>query len=258
MANVQCRAVLQGDEYIINGQKLWTSAAHIADWGWLLVKTDPTAPKKHHGISLLLVDMKTPGITVRPLINMAGHHYFNEVFFDDVHVPKANLIGEENRGWYHTMIAMAFERTAGIMFAAGARRLLEELVRFAKETKTNGQPLAKDPSVRQKLAELAIEVEICRVLGYRIVWLQTKEAIPGYEAPMIKVFASETLQRIANVGTQMMGLYGQLGLDSKCAPLHGMIADTYMNSVGMLIAAGTSEILRTIIAERGLGLPRGA
>lgn len=258
MANVMCHAVLQGDEYIINGQKVWTSAAHIADWGWLLVRTDPDALKKHHGISLLLVDMKTPGITVRPLLNMAGHRLFNEVFFDNVHVPKRNLIGEENRGWYHTMIAMAFERTMGVMFAAGARRLIKELVRFAKETKVNGQPLGKDPSIRQKLAELAIEVEIARVMSYRIVWQQTKGEIPGYEAPMIKVFASETLHQMANVGTQIMGLYGQLWLGSKWAPLQGTIADMYMNSIGMLTAAGTSEILRNIIAERGLGLPRSA
>ncbi|MBA7598796.1 putative acyl-CoA dehydrogenase FadE17 [subsurface metagenome] len=258
MANVMCHAVLQGDEYIINGQKVWTSAAHIADWGWLLVRTDPDALKKHHGISLLLVDMKTPGITVRPLLNMACHRLFNEVFFDNVHVPKRNLIGEENRGWYHTMIAMAFERTMGVMFAAGARRLIKELVRFAKETKVNGQPLGNDPSIRQKLAELAIEVEIARVMSYRIVWQQTKGEIPGYEAPMIKVFASETLHQMANVGTQIMGLYGQLWLGSKWAPLQGTIADMYMNSIGMLTAAGTSEILRNIIAERGLGLPRSA
>ncbi|NOQ43901.1 MAG: acyl-CoA dehydrogenase [Dehalococcoidia bacterium] len=256
MSNVMCRAVLQGDEYIINGQKVWTSAAHIADWGWMLVKTDPDAPKKHHGISLLLVDMKTPGITVRPLLNMAGHLFFNEVFFDNVHVPKRNLIGEENRGWYYTMIAMAFERTMGVVFAAGAQRLLDELVGFAKGTIVNGLPLSKNPSIRQNLADLAIEVEIARVIGYRIVWQQIKGELPGYEAPMIKVFASETLQRMTDVGTQIMGLYGQLWLGSKWAPLHGMMADTYMNSAGMLIAAGTSEILRNIIAERGLGLPR--
>jgi len=258
MANVMCRAVLQGDEYIINGQKVWTSAAHIADWGWLLVRTDPDADKKHHGISLLLVDMKTPGITVRPLLNLAGHRFFNEVFFDNVHVPRRNLIGEENRGWYHCMIAMAFERTMGVMIAAGARRLVEELIRFVNETEVNGQPLGKDLSIRQKLAELAIEVEIARVMGYRIIWQQTKGELPGYEAPMIKVFASETLQRITDVGTQIMGLYGQLWLGSKWAPLGGMMPDMYMNSVGMLIAAGTSEILRNIIAERGLVLPRGA
>ena len=257
MANIMCRAVLEGDEYVVNGQKVWTSGGHIADWGWLIVRTGPEVPK-HKGISLILIDMKTPGITVRPLLNMAGHHMFNEVFFDDVHVPKRNLIGEENRGWYHTMIAMSYERTSGVMFAAGARRLLEQLVRFAKETEFNGQRLGKDPQIRQKLAELAIEVEIGRIMGYRLVWLQTQGALPGPEAPMIKVFASETLQRMANVGTQMMGLYGQLGLGSKWAPLAGIVADMYMGSVGMLIAAGTSEICRNIIAERGLGLPRGA
>ena len=256
MSNVTCRAVLQGDEYIINGQKVWTSAAHIADWGWMLVKTDPDAPKKHHGISLLLVDMKTPGITVRPLLNMAGHLFFNEVFFDNVHVPKRNLIGEENRGWYYIMIAMGFERTMGVVFAAAAQRLIDELVGFAKGTIVNGLPLSKNPSIRQKLADLAIEVEIARVIGYLIVSQQTKGELPGYEAPMIKVFASETLQRMTDVGTEIMGLYGQLWLGSKWAPLQGMMADTYMNSTGMLIAAGTSEILRNIIAERGLGLPR--
>jgi alkylation response protein AidB-like acyl-CoA dehydrogenase len=258
MANIMCRATLQGDEYVINGQKVWTSAAHIADWGWLLVKTDPDVPKKHHGISLLLVDMKTPGINVRPLLNMAGHHLFNEVFFDDVHVHKRNLIGDENRGWYYTMIAMGFERTMGVVFAAGARRLVDELLTFIRDTNVNGQPLGKDPTIRQKLAELAIEVEIARVIGYRIVSQQLKGELPGYEAPMIKVFASEVLQQITDIGTQIMGLYGQLWLGSKWAPLQGTISDIYMNSAGMLIAAGTSEILRTIIAERGLGLPRGA
>jgi len=182
--------------------------------------------------------MKTPGITVRPLLNMAGHLFFNEVFFDNVHVPKRNLIGEENRGWYYTMIAMAFERTMGVVFAAGAQRLLDELVGFAKGTIVNGLPLSKNPSIRQNLADLAIEVEIARVIGYRIVWQQIKGDIvwqqikgelPGYEAPMIKVFASETLQRMTDVGTQIMGLYGQLWLGSKWAPLHGMMADTYMN-----------------------------
>ncbi len=256
MANIQCRAVRQGDEYIVNGQKVWTSAGHIADWGWLIVRTDPNAPKKHHGISLLLVDMKTPGVTVRPLINMAGHHHFNEVFFDDVHIPVVNLIGEENRGWYHTMIALSFERTAGVAMAAGARRTLNTLIAFAKETKIDGQPLAKEPEVRQKLAELAIEVEICRILGYRIVWLQTKGGIPGVEAPMIKVFSSEVLNRMGHIGTQMMGLYGQLWRGSKWVPLAGRVLDMYLESVGFLTAAGTSEINRNIIAERGLGLPR--
>lgn len=255
MAAVMCRAVAHGDEYTINGQKVWTSAAHVADWCWLTARTGPEEPK-HKGISLFLVDMKTPGITVRPLINMAGHHRFNEIFFDDVRVPKSNLVGEENRGWYHTMVSLDFERTAGVMMAGAAKRTLEDLVGFVKETKRNGEPLARDPANRQKLAELAIEVEVARMMSYRVVWMQAKGIIPNYEASMIKVFASEAMQRVAHVGTQIMGLYGQLEMGSKWAPLKGRMENAYLGSVGMLIAAGTSEIQRSIIAIRGLGLPR--
>ncbi|MFQ5925095.1 MAG: acyl-CoA dehydrogenase family protein [Dehalococcoidia bacterium] len=255
MAAVMCRAVADGDDYIINGQKVWTSAAHIADWCWLMARTGPEEPK-HKGISLLLVDMKTPGITVRPLVNMAGHHHFNEIFFDDVRVPKSNLVGEENRGWYHIVISLDFERTAGVMMAGAARRTLKDVVGFVKETKCNGEPLARDPAIRQKLAELAIEVEVARMMSYRVVWMQAKGIIPNYEASMIKVFASEAMQHVARVGTQIMGLYGQLEMASKWAPLKGRMENTYLGSVGMLIAAGTSEIQRSIIAIRGLGLPR--
>ena len=255
MAAVMCRAVAHGDEYIINGQKVWISAAHIADWCWLMARTGTEEPK-HKGISLFLVDMKTPGITVRPLVNMAGHHHFNEIFFDDVRVPKSNLVGEEDRGWYHIVVSLDFERTAGVMMAGAAKRTLEDLLGFVKETKRNGEPLARDPAIRQKLAELAIEVEVARIMSYRIVWMQAKGIIPNYEASMIKVFASEALQRVAHVGTQIMGLYGQLEMGSKWAPLKGRMENAYLGSVGMLIAAGTSEIQRSIIAIRGLGLPR--
>ena len=255
MAAVMCRAVAHGDEYIINGQKVWTSAAHIADWCWLMARTGPEEPK-HKGISLFLVDMKTPGITVRPLVNMAGHHHFNEIFFDDVRVPKSNLVGEENRGWYHIVVSLDFERTAGVMMAGAAKRTLEDLLGFVKEAKRNGEPLARDPAIRQKLAELAIEVEVARMMSYRVIWMQAKGIIPNYEASMIKVFASEAMQRVAHVGTQIMGLYGQLEMGSKWAPLKGRMENAYLGSVGMLIAAGSSEIQRSIIAIRGLGLPR--
>ena len=256
MAALQCRAVAHGDEYIVNGQKVWTSGGHIADWGWLLVRTDPTVANKHHGISLLLVDMKTPGVTIRPLINLAGHHYFNEIFFDDAHIPKANLIGEENRGWYHTMIALSFERSGGVAMAAGARRSLDDLVEFAKKTTINGKPLAKDPFIRYQLAELAIEIEAIRMVGYRIIWKQTKGEIPGVEAPVVKTLASETIQKMAKVATQMMGLYGQLSLGSKQAFLNGRAADMYLSANNIIVAMGTNEIQRNIIAQRGLGLPR--
>jgi len=256
MANIKCRAVLHGDEYIINGQKLWTSGGYINEyWQWLLVRTGPEEPK-HKGISLFLLDLKTPGVTVRPLITMAGSHDLNEIFYDDVHVPKSNLVGEENRGWYHIMVSLDFERTAGVAMAGGIRRTVDELVKFVKEEKINGQPLAKDPLVRHKLAEIAIECEVGRMLAYRVVWMQAKGLIPNYEASMIKVYASELMQRVAHTGTQIMGLYGQLEMGSKWAPLRGTLEHAYLSSPGMLIAAGTSEIMRMIIAVRGLGLPR--
>jgi alkylation response protein AidB-like acyl-CoA dehydrogenase len=257
MVNIQCGAALQGDEYIVNGQKIWTSAGHVADWGLLLVRTNPKASKKHHGLTLIMVDMKAPGITIRPIFSLAGHHTFNEVFFDNVRVPVTNRIGEENSGWRNVMIALAFERTAGIMLTAASHRLVDEMVRFVKETDVGAGLISDTPSFKQRIAELATRVEIARLLGYRIVWLRMKEAVPGYEGAMIKVLAAETFQQVATVATQMMGLYGQLRQGSKWVPLEGMMADMYLNSVGIPIAAGTSEIIRTVLAERGLGLPRG-
>lgn len=255
MAALKCRAVLKGDEYIINGQKVWTSAGHIADWGWLLVRTDPDVPK-HKGISLILVDMKTPGITVRPLVNLAGHYYFNEVFFDEVRVPRENLIGEENRGWYHSMIALSFERTAGVAMAASARRGLDELVEFAKNTTVNGEPLANDRLIRQQLAELATKIEAVRMLGYSIVWNQSKGQLPGVEGPIAKTLGSEIIQMLSQVGTRMMGLYGQLTPGAKWAYLEGAFASMCLTANDMIIAAGTNEIQRNIIAQRGLGMPK--
>jgi len=258
MVNIQCSAVLQGDEYIVNGQKIWTSAGHIADWGLLLVRTDPKAPKKHHGLTLLMTDMKTPGISIRPIFSLAGHHTFNEVFFDNVRVPVANRVGEENHGWQNVLVALAFERTAGVMLTASSHRLVDEMVRFVTETDIGACLISNTPDFKHRIAELAIRVEIARLLGYRIVWLRMKEAVPGYEGAMIKVLAAETFQQVTTAATQMMGLYGQLRQGSKWVPLDGMMADMHLNSVGIPIAAGTSEIMRTVLAERGLGLPRGA
>jgi len=255
MASLKCRAVPKGDEYVINGQKVWTSAGHIADWGWLLARTDPDVPK-HKGITLILVDMKTPGITVRPLENLANHRYFNEVFFDDVHVPQANRIGEENRGWYHSMIALSFERTAGVGMAAGARRRLEELVEFAKNTSINGQVLAENPFYRNQLADIATRIEAARMLGYRIVWNQTKGQLPSVEGPIVKTLGSEIIQSLAKLATQMMGLYGQLKTGSKWTFLDGAFASGILTANDMIIAAGTNEIQRNIIAQRGLGMPK--
>jgi alkylation response protein AidB-like acyl-CoA dehydrogenase len=220
----------------------------------MLARTDPEAPK-HRGLSYFLVDMKTPGITVRPLINIAGTKGFNELFFENVRVPKDALLGEKNRGWYMATTTLSYERTA-IEAPARAQRILNDLVRYAKLTKKNGRTLAEDPPVRQRLARLATEIDVARCLSYRVATTQSRGEIPGPESPANKVFTSEMIQRLAQVGMQMLGLYGQLEFHTKWAPLKGKIERLYLTSVSGTIAGGTSEIQRNIIAERGLGLPR--
>lgn len=254
LASLQTRAVEDGDEWVINGQKIWSSYGHYSDWCFMLARTDPDAPK-HRGISYFLVDMKTPGITVKPLINMAGTKGFNELFFESVRVPKDALLGEKNRGWYMATTTLSYERTA-IEAPARAQRILNDLVRYAKFTKKNGKTLAEDPVVRQRLAQLAIEVDVAWCLSYRVATTQSQNQIPGPEAPANKVFTSEMIQRLAQTGMQMMGLYGQLEFSTQWAPLKGKIERLYLTSVSGTIAGGTSEIQRNIIAERGLGLPR--
>lgn len=259
LAAVQTSAVEDGDEYVVNGQKTFISLAQLADYCWLAVRTDPDVPK-HKGISMLIVDMKTPGITVRPLLDMRGLQTFNEVFFDDVRVPKENLVGEKNRGWYLVVAELDIERTSfggGVNISARSKRILEELVDFAKKTRLNGEPLASNPLVRHKLAERAVEIEVSRLLAYRLTWMVSKRIIPNYESSVSKLYGSEMTQRLANTGMQIMGLYGQLEPGSKWVPLRGRIEQVYLWTVAETIGAGTSEIQRSIIAIRGLGLPRG-
>jgi len=255
LASLQTTAVEDGDYFVVNGQKIWTSLAHVADWMILLARTDPDAPK-HRGISYFLVDMRTPGITVRPLIDMTGRHAFNQVFFDNVRVPRKNLVGELNRGWYVAAATLDFERS-GINRVMAGVRLYEELVEYARETVRDGRPLMALPTVRHKLAELRIEFEVGRLLAYRVAWVQAQGRIPNQEASMSKLFGSELQQRLARAGVEIMGLGGQLRPGSKWAPMAGRIADYYLGAVSTTIAAGTSEVMRNIIAIRGLGLPRG-
>jgi alkylation response protein AidB-like acyl-CoA dehydrogenase len=249
LASLQTRAVLDGDTYVVNGQKIWTSNAHRADWIFLLVRTDPDAPK-HRGISFLLVDMKSPGITVRPLINMAGGHGFNEVFFENVRVPRAHLVGEENRGWYIAATALDFERS-GINRIAGATKVLNDLISYVRE-----RGAARQQAIRNQLVELKIEFDLGRILAYRVAWMQSRKLIPNYEASMSKLFGSEMQQRLARFAVNTLGLSGQLEA-GPWAPLAGRIEQYYLATVPLTIAAGTSEIQRNIVATRGLGLPRG-
>jgi alkylation response protein AidB-like acyl-CoA dehydrogenase len=203
---------------------------------------------------MFMVDMKSPGITVRPLVNMADGHSFNEVFFEDVRVPKTNLVGEVDRGWYHMAVALDFERS-GIRGFAGGRRIVEEYADYAR---THPETLQRRPSLRYELADRAIEVQVGTHLAYRITDMQTRGIVANYEASVSKLFGSELAQRVQATGLHMLGLFGAFSdADDPWTPLRGRIARGYVHAVSSTIAAGTSEIQRGIIATRGLGLPRG-
>ena len=250
LAALQTRAVRDGDEWVINGQKIWTSGGHLADWGWLAARSDPDAPK-HRGITMFVVDMKSPGVTVRPLVNMANRHGFNEVFFQDVRIPNSQVVGEVNRGWYHMAVALDFERS-GVGAYAGGRRNIERLVSIAK---ANPELVARRPSVRYELADRMTEVNVGTFLSYRVAHMQGVGLLPNYEASVSKLFGSEMGQRIALTGMHLLGQAGELRDGSK-GEIHDL-ATGYLQSASSTVAAGTSEIQRGIIATRGLGLPRG-
>ena len=201
---------------------------------------------------MMIVDLKTPGITISPMVTMAGWQT-NEVVYEDVKVPKENVVGEVNKGFYYLMAALDFER----MFPLGRyRRLFDNLINYTKETIVNGKPLSKDPIIRQKMAQLATEIEVTRLLYYQLADILDRGGIPNYQSSMEKTFATETAQRITNIGMDILSLYGQLKEGSKWAKLAGKMERSYRTSIVETIYAGTSEIQRNIIAQRGLGLPR--
>ena len=254
LASLQTRAVRDGDDYVVNGQKIWTTLAHMAKYMILLARTDPDAPK-HRGITYFILDMKSPGVTVRPLINMADSHEFNEVFFDNVRIPKDNIIGEENRGWYTAVTTLDFERSS-IGSAVGMKQSVEEIVAFARDHA--GEPvstLRTNPTLRYELADRMVEVEVARMLSYRVASLQNRGLIPNYEASLLKLYSTELNQRIARTAVKVLGLYGQVR-DREHSPTKGRWTQTFLRSVAYTIEGGTSEIQRNIIAQRGLGLPR--
>ena len=253
LASLQTRAVRDGDDYLINGQKIWTSNAHHADWILLLTRTDPQAPT-HRGISMFVVDMKTPGITIRPLRHITGVHGFNEVFFEDVRVPATNMVGELNRGWYAATTTLDFERS-GIERNLVARRDWERIAALLR-TPAVQATLAGRPGVwRHQLAELFIAVEAGQWMARRVAYLQGKGLVPNYEASMSKTFNSELGQRVADFGVNVLGMPGQL-LGGSHAPAAGVPAFRFLDARRLTIGQGTSEINRNIIATRGLGLPR--
>ena len=250
LSNVNLRAVEDGDNFILNGQKTFNTHSHVADYHWLACRTNPDA-KRHRGMSLIIVDLKSPGVTIRPMVTMAGWQT-NEVYYDDVVVPKKNLVGEINQGFYYLMAALDFER----MFPFGGYvRLFEEVVDYARQTTVGGKPLSKNPLVRQKLAQVAIELEASKLLYYSLAHILDSGQIPNYQTSMQKIFATETAQRLSNTCMEVLGLFGQLKRDSKWAALAGQVEHRYRWSVVESIYAGTNEVQRNIIALRGLGLP---
>ena len=254
LASLQTRAVIDGDNFIVNGAKIWTSLAHRADMMFMLVRTDPDAAP-HKGISLLLVDMKTPGIQVLPIINMAGVHSFNQVVFDDVRVPQANLVGDLNDGWRVGMTVLNFERS-GIDYAVWARAALEELVDYVKNDDSLISTVKTDPEVRGKLASLNTEIEAARLLCYDVAWRQGQGEVPSAEASISKVAGTEIYAKVLDYGTELLGMYGVLEPGSEQAERQGNFLKMRLFATSGPILAGTNEIQKNIIAQRGLNLPR--
>lgn len=251
LASLTTRAVRDGDDFIINGQKIWTSAAHTADAMFALVRTDPDAPK-HRGISFVMIDdIETPGITVRPLININGDHYFNEVFFEDVRIPANNLVGELNRGWYVGMTLLDFERS-NIGGAVAARRQLRQLITHIQNN-DQGARERVTPELRQEIVDRYVETETLYQFSFRIISMQSAGLVPNYEASTAKLFASELSQRLALTATKVFGLHAQHWSDS---PPASTFTRNYVGMVPATIRGGTSEVQRNVIATRGLGLPR--
>jgi alkylation response protein AidB-like acyl-CoA dehydrogenase len=254
LANVETQAVRDGDDYVLNGRKRFTSGAHFSDYLWTVTRTDPAAPK-HRGISMIVVPLDAPGVEVRPLLDLQGRHHFNEVLMTDVRVPVANRVGDENRGWYINATTMDFERS-GIARIAGLRRLLDRCIAAVRAADRRGA------QARLTLAELAVAVEVSRLLSYRVAWLQDQGRVPNYEVSIQKVLATETSQRLHNFIVNVVGLPSLLtgDADGSGGDDDG-IADAwgagYVSSVRATIGQGASEIQRNVIATRGLGLPRG-
>jgi alkylation response protein AidB-like acyl-CoA dehydrogenase len=256
LASLRTRAELVGDEFIVNGQKVWTTMAQIADWCILMTRTDPSAPK-HRGISYLLVDMKTPGVTVRPLRQMTGGHEFNEMFFENVHVPRANLLGELNGGWRVGVTTLMNERgTSAFAVWLRFRITFEELVEMARTLTRNGRPAVQDPLIRQQLAQIYIDLEGLRYISYRTFSQILKGGTPGPEGSISKVVWSELNQRMNELAITLQGPAAQLVRGSGHVIEDGRWQFTFLRSRANTIEAGTSEIQRNIIAQRVLGLPK--
>lgn len=257
LASLKTRAEDKGDHFLVNGQKVWTSMpARSADWCYALVRTNRDVPK-HKGISYLLIDLKSPGITVRPLKNITGSVEFNEVFLEDVKVPKENVVGGLNQGWQVANLNLEHERLSlGLAFNLYNKKWLEELIIMTRKMKRRGRPLLEDPRIRQKIAQSYIEVEIGRLNGFRSISGILKEGRPGPEASLSRLWSSMVNQRMMELAMEIQGPYAQVDRGSPQSVEDGFWQYAYLRSKAHTIAAGTAEIQKNIIAEKILGLPR--
>jgi len=255
LASLRTRAEIVGDEFVVNGQKVWTSGAHYSDWMFCLVRTDPEAPK-HRGISYILIDMKTPGITVRPLVQMTGDRGFNEVFFDNVHVPRENLVGKVNEGWMVANTTLFHERNA-LGSTVTTQMLFNRLMVLARSVVRNGKPIAKDPVFRQRLADLEIRVESMKYHMLRQLTDSIHGRNPGIAAMVNKLVGTELNHDLSTAAMEVMGDYSMLARGEEYALDRGFWPYEWMFSLGLVIGGGTSHIQKNIIAERGLKMPKG-
>ena len=254
LASLRTRGELDGDAFVVNGQKVWSSFAHIADYCILLVRTDTDAPK-HEGITYLLVDMHSPGVEVRPLRQITGDPEFNEIFFNDVRVPRENVLGEINDGWRVAMTTLLHERgTLGFALTARLEVMVRKLVQLAGETRVNGHLASEDPLFRDRIARHWVELQGLRFTNYRALTKLVQTGVPGPEGSIAKLHWSETNQRLTKLALEILGPSAQL--DGEDGPWQGFWQYQQLRSRGNTIEAGTSEVLRNIIAERVLGLPR--
>ena len=255
LASLQTKAVLDGDDFVVNGQKIWTSLGQYADWCILLVRTDTDAPK-HRGISYLLVDMHSPGVTVRPLKQITGNSEFNETFFDNVRVPKQNLIGGLNEGWRIAMTTLTYERgLSSLATQVRIKQQLDAMIRYAGKTRRNGGTLSEDPVLRQGLAQAHVRVEIMLLNLYRSITSRLRGQPPGPEASLDKLYWSELDKWMQELGMSLQGPYSQL-MEGSAHAVAGNWQYNFLRSRAGTIYSGTSEIQKNIIGERVLGLPK--
>ena len=248
LASLQTRAVEDGDYYVLNGQKTWASCASFAQYFDVYVRTDSEAPK-HRGISEFIVDAQSPGLSRIPMTDITGTEAWNDVFFDNVRVHKRYLVGEKNRGFYQVLNQLDYERS-GMERLMGNYPLFDSIIQFAKDNE-----LPQKPVVRNKLAQLQIEFDVGRLLIYRVACLMEEGRAPNRESAMSKAYSTEFEKRLAGVAMEVLGPYGQLTSNSKLVPLRGMASHSYLASKGYSLQAGTTEILKNVLAVRGLGLP---